>query len=66
MKITTQCAAGCCFTSEILFFLSLGDDRGCEEMQKLPVHTDQAGVQRQTVNRDGSQCERAGQGPAGE
>lgn len=35
-------------------------------MQKLPVHTDQAGVQRQTVNRDRSQCERAGQGPAGE
>lgn len=65
MKITTQCAAGCCFTSEILFVL-LGDDRGCEEMQKLPVHTDQAGVQRQTVNRDRSQCERAGQGPAGE
>lgn len=34
-------------------------------MQELPVYVDQAGVHWQTINGDCSQCERAGQRPAG-
>lgn len=35
-------------------------------MQELFVYADEAGVYRQTVTRDCSTCERAGQGPTGE
>lgn len=48
----------------LMLFLS-GDNGKCEEMQELPVYTDQAGVHWQTINGDCSQCERAGQRPAG-
>lgn len=35
-------------------------------MQELFVHADEVGINGQTVAGDGSTCERAGQGPAGE
>lgn len=44
----------------------LGDNRECKEVQELFVDTDEVGINGQTVPRDCSTCERAGQGPAGE